>query len=282
MIALASDLRVWLRGGATDLRRGMYGLSLQVQEGLGGDPFAGELFAFRGRCGDLIKVLWHDEVGLSLRAKRPERGRFIWPSPTDGAVAISAAQACAICWKASTGATRARRGARSGRDDRGRLTQQRPDPGDTTVPVLAKLKTDKDRARVYVRDDRPSAGPAPPAAVFHYSRNRRGEHARTASRWVVEHPAGRRLQRLQRALRGDRAPGPIHQALCWAHGRRGFFALADIACGAKRGKGVAAISPLALEAVRRIDVLFDIECDINGHNAETPHSASHTEAYDER
>jgi transposase len=92
VIAFASDLRVWLAGGVTDMRRGMHSLSLMVQEGLGRDPFGGELFAFRGRRGDLIKVLWHDGVGLSLYAKRLERGRFIWPSPADGAVRISAAQ----------------------------------------------------------------------------------------------------------------------------------------------------------------------------------------------
>jgi transposase len=74
------------------MRRGMNGLTLLVQEGLGRDPHAGDLFAFRGRRGDLVKILWHDGIGLSLYAKRLEHGRFIWPSPVDGAVAISAAQ----------------------------------------------------------------------------------------------------------------------------------------------------------------------------------------------
>jgi transposase len=93
VIAFASDLRVWLAGGVTDMRRGMHGLSLMVQEGLGRDPFGGELFVFRGRRGDLIKVLWHDGVGLSLYAKRLEAGKFIWPvSRTGAAVPISAAQ----------------------------------------------------------------------------------------------------------------------------------------------------------------------------------------------
>ena len=78
--------------GATDMRRGMNGLALQVQEALGRDPHAGDLYVFRGRRGDLIKVLWHDGLGTSLYAKRLERGRFVWPSPADGKVAITAAQ----------------------------------------------------------------------------------------------------------------------------------------------------------------------------------------------
>jgi transposase len=85
-------MRVWLAVGRTDMRRGMNGLSLQVQETLGRDPFAGDLFVFRGARGDLVKILWHDGLGLSLYAKRLERGRFVWPSANGGSVAISAAQ----------------------------------------------------------------------------------------------------------------------------------------------------------------------------------------------
>ena len=92
MISFPAGVRVWLAGGVTDMRRGMNGLTLQVQQGLGRDPHAGDLFVFRGRRGDPLKILWHDGVGLSLYAKRLERGRFLWPSPADGAVAISAAQ----------------------------------------------------------------------------------------------------------------------------------------------------------------------------------------------
>ena len=92
MIPLLSGVRVWIATGHTDMRRGMNGLALQVQEGLKRDPHAGDLFVFRGRRGDLIKVLWHDGLGMSLYAKRLERGRFIWPSPADGVVAITAAQ----------------------------------------------------------------------------------------------------------------------------------------------------------------------------------------------
>jgi transposase len=74
------------------MRRGMNGLTLQVQEAMGRDPYAGDLYVFRGRRGNLIKVLWHDGLGCSLYAKRLEHGRFIWPSPADGVVAISSAQ----------------------------------------------------------------------------------------------------------------------------------------------------------------------------------------------
>ena len=92
MIPVPSSYRVYLSTGVTDMRKGMPGLSLQVQEALGRDPHAGDLYVFRGRRGDFLKVLWHDGLGLSLYAKRLERGKFIWPSPADGVVSISAAQ----------------------------------------------------------------------------------------------------------------------------------------------------------------------------------------------
>jgi transposase len=85
-------MRVWLATGHTDMRRGMNGLALQVQEALARDPHAGDLYVFRGRRGDLVKILWHDGLGMSLYAKRLERGRFIWPSPADGVVSISGSQ----------------------------------------------------------------------------------------------------------------------------------------------------------------------------------------------
>jgi len=92
MIPMRSGVRVWIATGHTDMRRGMNGLALQVQQGLKRDPHAGDMFVFRGRRGDLLKILWHDGLGMSLYAKRLERGRFIWPSPTDGVVAITSAQ----------------------------------------------------------------------------------------------------------------------------------------------------------------------------------------------
>ncbi|MBE0452864.1 MAG: IS66 family insertion sequence element accessory protein TnpB [Roseovarius sp.] len=93
MIAFPPGVKVWIAGGVTDMRRGMNTLALQVQEGLGRDPHAGEIFCFRGRRGDLVKILWHDGVGMSLYLKRLEAGKFIWPSTGSGeAVQISAAQ----------------------------------------------------------------------------------------------------------------------------------------------------------------------------------------------
>ncbi|WP_211108030.1 IS66 family insertion sequence element accessory protein TnpB, partial [Niveispirillum cyanobacteriorum] len=76
MIPVASDVRVWLAGGVTDMRCGMNSLALKVQQGLGRDPHAGDLYVFRGRRGDLVKVIWHDGVGMSLYVKRLERGWF--------------------------------------------------------------------------------------------------------------------------------------------------------------------------------------------------------------
>jgi transposase len=92
MITPPAGVRVWLAAGVTDMRRGMNGLALQVQQGLRRDPHAGDLYVFRGKRGDLLKILWHDGLGMSLYAKRLERGRFIWPTPSDGMVTITAAQ----------------------------------------------------------------------------------------------------------------------------------------------------------------------------------------------
>ena len=111
MIPVPSGVRVWLAVGHTDMRRGMNSLAIQVQEGLGRDPHAGDLYVFRGKRGHLIKIFWHDGIGMSLYAKRLERGRFIWPSPAGGTVAITPAQLACICLMALTGGTRCAPGA---------------------------------------------------------------------------------------------------------------------------------------------------------------------------
>jgi transposase len=92
MIPVSSGIRVWLATGHTDMRRGMNSLALLVQEGLKHDPHGGDLYVFRGRGGKLIKILWHDGLGMSLYAKRLERGKFVWPISTDGVVVITSAQ----------------------------------------------------------------------------------------------------------------------------------------------------------------------------------------------
>jgi transposase len=92
MIAVPPGVRVYLACGTTDMRRGMAGLAMQVQQVLAQNPFDGAVFAFRGRSGGLIKLLWHDGIGLCLLTKRLERGHFIWPMTSTGSVALSAGQ----------------------------------------------------------------------------------------------------------------------------------------------------------------------------------------------
>ena len=138
---------------------------------------------------------------------------------------------------------------------------------DTPVPVLAKGKTDTARAWVYVRDDAPFAGPDPPAALFHYSRDRSGDHPVEHLRTFTGILQADAYAGYKRLYDPGRSPGPVAEALCWAHGQRKFYELADIAAGKRRGKRAPPISPLALEAVTRIDALFDIERTINGESA---------------
>ena len=92
MIELRAGTRIWLAAGVTDMRRGFPGLSAQVQTVLEQQPFSGHVFVFRGRRGDIVKVLWFDGDGLCLFAKRLDRGRFIWPKAESGTVSLSRAQ----------------------------------------------------------------------------------------------------------------------------------------------------------------------------------------------
>jgi transposase len=138
---------------------------------------------------------------------------------------------------------------------------------DTTVPLLARGGTRTARLLTCVRDDRPFAGRAPPAALFYFSPDREKTHPnRHLAGWqgVLQADAYGGYNDL---YRDDRTPGPVTSALCWAHARRKFFELADIAGNVRKGKPAHQISPVALEAVRRIDALFDIERDINGLDA---------------
>jgi transposase len=92
MIPVPASTRVWLAGGVTDMRKGFAGLAAQAEKVLRADPYSGHLFVFRGRRGDLIKVIWWDGQGACLFAKRLERGRFVWPAAANGRVVVSAAQ----------------------------------------------------------------------------------------------------------------------------------------------------------------------------------------------
>ncbi len=92
MIAPPFNTRIWVAAGHTDMRRGFDGLASLVQQQLASDPFSGQVFVFRGRRGDRIKVLWFDGDGLCLFAKRLERGRFVWPQATAGGISLTPAQ----------------------------------------------------------------------------------------------------------------------------------------------------------------------------------------------
>jgi transposase len=92
MIGLPANTRVWIVAGRTDMRKGFDGLAAVAQTAISAAPFSGHVFVFRGRRGDIVKVLWFDGQGLMLLAKRLERGRFIWPQATCGRVALTPAQ----------------------------------------------------------------------------------------------------------------------------------------------------------------------------------------------
>ena len=138
---------------------------------------------------------------------------------------------------------------------------------DTPVPLLAKGKTIQARLWVYVRDDQPFGGPDPPAAAYFFSRNRTGDHPE-------RHLAGYGGILQADAYGGfnglyceGRKPAPVREAACWAHARRKFFVLADIASKARNRKP-ALISPIAFEAVKKIDAIFAAERDISGLSPE--------------
>ena len=138
---------------------------------------------------------------------------------------------------------------------------------DTPVPLLAKGKTIKARLWTYVRDDKPFGGPDPPAAVYFFSRDRAGEHPERH----LAHYGGILQADAYAGFNGlyqnGRTPSPITEAACWAHGRRKFFVLADIASKA-RGKKPIVVSPIAFEAVKKIDAIFVAEREISGLSAE--------------
>ena len=148
------------------------------------------------------------------------------------------------------------------------LTAARLHGDDTTVPLLARGGTKTARLWTYVRNDGPWGGSAPPAALFKFSRDRQMIHPnKHLAGWqgVLQADAYSGYNDLYLA---DRSPGPARSALCWSHARRKFFELADIAGNVRKNKPAHDISPVALEAVKRIDAIFDIEREINGVDAD--------------
>ena len=153
------------------------------------------------------------------------------------------------------------------------MSAERLHGDDTTVPVLAKGKTETGRCWTYVRDDRPFGGPEPPAAMFYFSRDRKAEHPDThLAAWsgILQADAYGGYNHLY-----ERAVSPVVSGLCWAHSRRYFYELADLeAVVRRRAQGkTAVVSPIALEVVRRMDLLFTIERAGNGKTADQRLSA---------
>src|SRR5215469_10523913 len=144
------------------------------------------------------------------------------------------------------------------------LAAERLHGDDTTIRILAKGKCTTGRIWTYVRDDRPFAGPAPPAAVYYASSDRRGEHPQkhlAAFTGILQADCYNGFEPL---FDPGRKGLPITPAFCFAHARRKFFELADIAKNARAGNKGKPISPIALEAVKRLDALFAIEREICG------------------
>lgn len=126
MIAIPAGMRVYLAMGPTDMRKGFDGLAALAQQALQQDPFSGHLFVFRGRRGDLLKVLYWDGQGFCLFAKRLEKGRFIWPVTTDGVVRLTPAQLSMLL---------------EGIDWRAPISNRSPQPGALTQRASSRFRT---------------------------------------------------------------------------------------------------------------------------------------------
>ena len=279
MIGLPAGTRIWLAAGVTDMRAGMNGLAVKVQAALAEDPFSGHVFVFRGRRGDMLKMLWWSGDGLCLLSKRLERGRFVWPQAADArGIAGPGLLAHVLVAKFADHLPLYRQSviyAREGVElDRALLASWvgaasallRPlveairqhvlagtklHADDTPVPVLApgNGKTKTGRLWTYVRNDRPAGDSTPPAVWFAYSPDRKGIHPQN------------HLAQFKGVLQADAYAGfnalyengDIHEAACWAHARRKFHDL-----------HAARPSPLTTEALRRIAELYLIEAEIRG------------------
>ena len=147
------------------------------------------------------------------------------------------------------------------------LSAERLHGDDTPGAGAGQGKTATGRVWVYVRDDAPFGGPDPPAALFRYSRNRSGDHPAAHLHGFAGILQADVYAGYRRLYEPGRSAGPVTEALCWSHARRKFYELADIAASRRRGKRSVPISPVALEAVSRIDARFDIEREVNGQTS---------------
>jgi len=197
----------------------------------------------RGRAGpELLAEVVHGKYGLHLPLHR-QSARFVRegvPLEVSTLAGWVGQVSVALAPLVERIAAHVRTGARLHADD-------------TPVPVLARGGTRTGRLWTVVRDDRPFAGPDPPAAAFFYSPDRSGRHAETFLEGASGILQADAFSGFDRLYRPGREPGPLVEAACWAHARRKFFELAELQK-----------APMAIEAVRRIDALFEIEREING------------------
>jgi transposase len=286
MMLPPSGVRVWLAAGASDMRRGMNGLALQVQQALRHDPHVG------GWCGRhhsrTYKVIQTLREKFSCRSceaiTRPPAPFHPIARGRAGANLLADVMHGKFCEHQPLN-RQSESFARHGIDlsvstladwvgacttaltplvtliEAHVLAAERLHGDDTTVPVLARHKTVTGRLWTYVRDDRPFGGSAAPAAIFFYSPDRGGEHPRRHLANYCGILQADAYGGYSELYRPGRKPGPVLEAGCWAHGRRKLFVLADVAK-----------APLAVEAVRRIDAIFAIERDINGLPAAQRHA----------
>ena len=252
MIPHPASTGVWLCAGVTDMRRGFNGLSAQVDQVLKVDPFSGHLFVFRGRRGDLVKVIWWDGQGACLFSKRLERGRFVWPALSGGKVVVTAAQLSMLLegldWRAPRRTWRP-------------LAQRSPRPGAApcpdTFPVKRRCSTPRSTAPIAAGDSSAWAKTSPRSSST--SRHSSSFGAWSARGWMhADGYAG--FERLIRA-------GPIREVACLAHVRRKFF---DV--HAAQGSAIAA------EALQRIGALYAVEDTVRGQPPEQCAALRHAEA----
>jgi len=280
MIAPPANTQIWIAAGVTDMRRGFTGLSALVQTALEQAPLSGHVFAFRGRRGDLIKLLWFDGDGLCLFSKKRIVQAPAPSRPIDRGLAGPGLLAHVLTAKFCDHLPLYRQSeiyAREGVDlDRSTLAKwvgesssllaplvevlrryvlsaDKLHGDDTPVPVLAPGtgKTKTGRLWTYVRDDRPSGSLDAPAVWFAYSPDRKGEHPQrhlAHFRGILQADAYAGFNKLYE-------DGLIQEAPCMAHIRRKFFDLME-----------AHQSPVATEAVERIALLYAIEKEIRGRS----------------